>query len=127
MTYTYNSTLADDRDKIRLRIGDTTENNGPRPGGGNFSDEEIAGVLSDEGSVNTTIAALYEILAAQWASYVDTEMGDRDERLSQVADRYQKLAKQYRADYGYATTSGFATGFTTRVDGYSDDVSAGDV
>ncbi len=59
--------------------------------------------------VQDVVAALYEALAATWGSYVDTEIGPRDEKLSQVADRYQKLAKQWRKDYGYGSTA-LATG-----------------
>jgi hypothetical protein len=124
MAFTYNDTLATDRDMIRIRVGDTAQNNGPRPDGANFSDEEIAGLLSSEGSANRAIAAIYEILAAQWAGYADTQMGDRRESLSQVADRYTKLATQYRSEHGYAASVGFATGFVTRNDGYSQDIDA---
>ena len=44
MTFTYDLTETGDNliySKIRLEIGDTTENAGVKPGGGNFSDEEL--------------------------------------------------------------------------------------
>ena len=126
MTFTYAGTLATDLDEIRFKVQDTVSGSGVKPAGGNFTDEEIAGLLTIEGTVERTVAALYEALAAIWGNYVDTRMGARDEKLSQVADRYWKLAKQWRQDYGYGATT-LATGFVTRVDGYSDDVDSGEV
>lgn len=124
MTFTYAGTLSTDLDKIRFKIGDTTSGSGPKPSGGNYTDEEIAGLLTLEGSVNRTIAALYENLAAIWAHYVDTQIGPRDEKLSQVANRYWNLAKEWRDEYG-TSTSTLSTGFVTRQDAYSDDIDSG--
>ena len=126
MTFTYAGTLATDLDEIRFKVQDTVSGSGVKPAGGNFTDEEIAGLLTIEGTVERTVAALYEALAAIWGVYADTKIGPRDEKLSQVADRYQKIAKQWRQDYGYGSTT-LATGFVTRVDGYSDDVDSGEV
>lgn len=126
MTFTYVGTLATDLDYIRFKISDTTSGSGPKPSGGNFTDEEIAGLLTAEGTTERTIAALYETLAATWARYVDTRIGDRDEKLSKVADHYLDLATQWRDDYGFASTTGFATGFATRSDGYSTDIDSGE-
>lgn len=125
MTFTYAGTLATDLDEIRFKIQDTVSGSGPKPSGGNFTDEEIAGLLTTEGNVERTIAALYEALASIWGHYVDTSIGPRNERLSQVADRYQKMATQWRKDYGFGGTT-LVTGFVTRVDGYSDDVDSGE-
>lgn len=125
MTFTYVGTLATDLDEIRFKIQDTSSGSGPKPSGGNFTDEEIAGLLAIEGSVERTIAALYESLAAIWAHYVDTKIGPRDEKLSQVAQRYQKLATEWRDTYGTGHTT-FGTAFATRSDGYSDDITSGE-
>lgn len=124
MAFTYSGTLATDLDYIRFKIQDTVSGDGPKPNGGNFTDEEIAGLLTVEGTANRTIAALYETLATVWADYVDSRMDVRDEKLSQKSARYAAFAKQWRDDYGKAT-SGIRTSFVTRVDGYSDDI-AGD-
>lgn len=126
MAVTYTDTLLTDRDKIRFNIGDTVENSGPKPSGGNFSDNEIAGVLTSEGSVGRATARLYEALASIWARYVDSKIGPRDEKLSKVADNYRALAVQWRDDYG-TSVSRVSTGFATRVDGYSDDIAGDDV
>ncbi len=126
MSVTYMDTLLTDRDEIRFKIQDTVSGSGVKPAGGNFTDNEIAAMLTIEGTVERTVAALFEALVAIWGIYADTRIGPRDEKLSQVADRYQKLAKQWRQDYGYGSTT-LATGFVTRVDGYSQDVDSGTV
>lgn len=126
MTFTYLGTLATDLDEIRFKAQDTVSGSGPKPAGGNFTDEEIAGLLTHEATVERTVAALYEALASAWGSYTDAKIGPRDEKLSQVAERYQKIAAQWRKDYGHGSTV-LATGFVTRVDGYSDDVDHGEV
>lgn len=127
MTFTYNGTLTTDLDTIRFRIGDVTSGSGIRPDGGNFTDEEINGLLALEGTVGATIAGLYERLAGEWSNYVDTKIGARDEKLSAVADRYMKLAREWRNTHGNPTaTTTLSTGFVTRVDGYSDDIDSGE-
>lgn len=125
MTFTYDATLSTDLAKIRLRIQDTAASpSGIKPLGANFTDEEINSVYASEGSsIMRTVAALYEILAVAWANYVDTKIGPRDEKLSQVAARYAALAQEWRESYGYGTTT-LSTGFVTRQDGYSDDIAA---
>lgn len=126
MTFTYVGTLATDLDKIRFKIQDTVSGTGVKPNGGNFTDEEIAGLLTVEGNnINRTVAALYEALAVVWANYIDTKIGSRDEKLSQIANRYAKLAEDWRNTYGYSGST-ITTGFVTRVDGYSDDITAGE-
>jgi hypothetical protein len=126
MTFTYDATLATDLAKIRLRIQDTAASpSGIKPLGGNFTDEEINSIYATEGTIPKTVAAMYEILAVAWANYVDTKIGPRDEKLSQVAARYAVLAKTWRDEYGYGATV-LATGFVTRVDGYSDDITSGE-
>lgn len=127
MTFTYVGTLATDLDKIRFKIQDTVSGSGVKPSGGNFTDEEIAGLLAVEGNnINRAVAALYEALSVAWANRVDSKMGSRDEKLSQTAARYAKLAEEWRDMYGY-TSSTVAFGFVTPVDGYSDDIDVGEV
>lgn len=125
MTFTYVGTLATDLDTIRFRIQDTVSGSGIKPSGGNFTDEEIAGLLTIEGNVNRTVAALYEALATIWGIHADSKIGSRDEKLSQVAAGYAKLAAKARSDYGYGSTT-LSTGFVTRVDGYSSDIDSGE-
>jgi len=123
MTYTYR--IGTDIGKIRLQLGDDTEESGVRPDGGNFSDEELQTYLDREGSVMRATAGLCETLALQYARMADLRVGPRSESLSQIAEAYEKRAAQLRAAYGGAA-AGFAVG-VTRVDGYSDDVPSDDV
>jgi len=123
MGFTYRADLTTDRDKVRFYVRDTVEDSGPLPSSGNFSDEELDGLITAEGSWERAVAASFEALAAAWAGYVDIAVGPRKEQLSQTAERFEALAKEWRQRHG---TSATATGtrFVTRVDGYSDDVSA---
>lgn len=105
MTFTYLGTLATDLDFIRFKIGDTVSGSGVKPNGGNFTDEEIAGLLVIEGTKERTVAALYETLANVWGRYVDTRIGPRDEKLSQIPASYRALAKQLRTEYGYGVSN----------------------
>ncbi len=121
MTFTYNEDLSTDLDVIRFRVSDTTSGSGLKPDGSNFTDEEISGLLTIEGSPERTIAAIYENLATAWANYVDTQIGARSEKLSQKATRYASLAKQWRDDYGSVGLSGISIGILD--EGISEDAS----
>ena len=123
---TYIDTLATDRDKVRFHIQDTTADSGPKPNGGNFSDNELAGMVTLEGSWQRAVAGCFEVLAGLWGQYVDTAVGSRRQSLSQTAERYQKLADQWRKQYGRGG-SGVGSRFMTKIDGYSDDVASNSV
>lgn len=123
--FTYLGDLSTDRDKARFYIGDTDPSDGPIPGGSNFSDGEIDGLITAEGSWQRAVAGAFETLAAQWGQYVDTAVGPRREQLSQTAERYTKLAAEWRKRHGSTASAGVR--HITRVDGYSDDVAANEV
>lgn len=123
MTFTYLGTLTTDLDKVRFYIADRAVGSGPRPGAGNFTDEEIAGLIAIEGSWQRTIAALFEVLASEWADEVNITVGPRREELAQVAEHYLKQAAVWRNRHG-AAASGGGTRFIVKVDGYSDDIAA---
>jgi hypothetical protein len=127
MTFTYIGDLSTDLDNIRFNIQDTTSGLGIKPQGLNFTDEEINGILSKEGSVGRATAALFETLSVTWSTYVDTSVEERSEAMSQTAKNYMTLAKRWRDTYGYGEAqTTIVTGFVTRVDGYSDDIDAGE-
>jgi len=117
MTWTYRT--GTDIGKVRLGIGDDTEDSGVRPDGTNFSDEEIQVILDAEGSWQRAVAGLCEVLAVQWARLVNLAVGPRREDLSRVSEAYAEQAARLRAQYG-GGARGFAVG-VTRVDGWSDD------
>jgi len=126
MTLTYVGDLSTSLDKVRFRIGDKAANSGPLPGGSNFTDAELTGLLTIESSVDGAVAAAYEVLAAEWATIADIAVGPRRESFSEVAKQYQALAKTLRLSTGRSTTTSGNTDFVTRVDAYSDDIAADD-
>lgn len=124
MAFTYSDALTTDRDKIRLRIGDTQQNAGPRPDKRNFSDAEIAFILSDEGSVvNAAIAHAFEILAAEWTAYAISETeGEASYDAKEVASEFRKQAESWRnkPGGGSETESSSYLIFFERDDAYTD-------
>jgi hypothetical protein len=104
MTFSYTDALSANLDKIRLRIGDTQENAGPRPDKRNFSNEEIVFILADEGSqINGAIAHCFEILASEWTAYALSESADKVSYNARgVAEDYFNLAQEWRDKPGGA-------------------------
>lgn len=127
MTFTYAGTLTTDLDKVRFYIGDITSGTGIRPSGANFTDEEIGGLVTLEGSWQKAVAAIYETLAAEYARYVNLTLGPRREELSAAATRYESLAKTWRKEYGTTSSGRAGSRPVTRVDGYSQDIDSDDV
>jgi len=127
VTFTYLGTLATDLDKVRFYVGDTSSATGAgvKPGGTNFTDEEFSGLLVVEGSVGRAVAGAFETLAGLFARQVDFTLGPRREALSQAAERYTKLAEQWRSKYGSAGAAArVGSRPVTRVDGYSQDIAS---
>lgn len=100
MAFTYDLTATGEDlriSQVRMRIRDNVESSGVLPSGANLQDAEISQLLDDnDDNVIATSAAAAELVAAAWANAADITVGPRSERLSQVADRWQKLADQYR-------------------------------
>lgn len=123
MAFTYSDTLSTNRDKIRLRVGDTQQNAGPRPDKRNFSDAEITFVLAEESTVNASIAHIFEILANEWAAYAISEReGDVNFDAKEVADEFRKQAVIWRNKPGGASEAENSSGLITltREDAYTD-------
>lgn len=120
MAFNYVGDLGTDLDRVRFYLQDTVENSGPKPSDGNFTDEEIGGLVDTEGSWQRAVAAGFETLASAWRRFPSFQAdGLRVDRTS-IADGYAKLAKTWRAKYGRTGSAGFRA--VTRVDGYSDDL-----
>ncbi len=84
--------------QVRFEIGDAIESQGVKPGGGNFTDEEITYMLTNEDdSVYGAAAAACEILARLWTKITDISVGPRREALSQVSDKWKAQARELRA------------------------------
>lgn len=132
MAHTYSEALILDRDKIRFHIGDTVVDKGPKPEDANFSDAEIAGVQAIEGSWQSTVAGIFETLAALWSKHVtfSAQEGNMSAALSDVASQYRRSALEWRAKASALGGSDFTflgSGPAIRADGYSnslDNVSA---
>ena len=124
MAFTYVGDLSTDRDKTRFYLQDTVSDSGPKPSGGNFTDAEIDGLITVEGTWQKATAAGYEVLAAAWAKYADLQTGPIREQLSQIATRYAQAAKEKRAQFGYTATATASVAHITRVDGYSADIAS---
>jgi hypothetical protein len=116
MTFSYHidhtTQATQDVAKIRLAIGDTVEDEGPRPDGSNFSDEEITSIITDEGGdLGRAQAAMHEILSGAWASAPKTMFGSLIDP-TRVSRDHMSRAKILRGQYGYATA---AAGFSVQM------------
>lgn len=127
MAFTYDDSLSTDRAKVRFYLQDTVSGSGPKPSSGNFTDNEVDGLVTAEGKWQRAVAAGLETLAASWRRYADITVGPRKESLSQIAEGYASDAEEWRDRHGYSGTGTTGAVWLTRVDGYSDDLSAGDV
>jgi len=119
MTVTYVGDLSTARDKVRFYLRDIEEGVGPLPADANFSDAEIAGLITAEGSWQRAVAAGFETLASAWRRYPDFKADGLSVDRTAIADGYLEQAKIWRRTYGRGTGAGSRA--TTRVDGYSDD------
>lgn len=123
MSFTYTDTLSANRDKVRFYLQDTVYNAGPKPADGNFTDEELDGLIALEGDWQRAVAAGFEALAAAWQRYPSFNADGLQLSRSDIAKGYASKAAEWRKQYGAATsTSRAGSRAVTRVDGYSDDV-----
>lgn len=120
MAFTYLGDLSTTRDQVRFYLQDTAENSGPKPSDANFSDAEIDGLLTSEGSWQKAVAAGFETLASAWRRYPDFKADGLSLSRSNIADGYAKQALEWRRRHGYGVTAGSRA--VTRQDGYSDDI-----
>lgn len=98
MPVTYLEDFDSNRDKVRFALSDTVANKGPRPDGGNFTDAEIAYLLSSESSVvNAAIALGFETLRDEWAAFAVSEKeGDVAFDAKAVCDKFDESASHWR-------------------------------
>lgn len=100
MTVTYDADFTTDRDKVRSYIRDTVEFEGPLPDDENFSDAEIAGFITAEGSWQRAVAAAFESLAAAWITHPTYQADNMAISNSHIARNYQQQAEYWRKRYG---------------------------
>lgn len=102
-TYDLGSALLEVQDisKIRLLIGDTIVDEGPKPTGHNFEDEELLAFLDEEEDDTGKAAALaIETLANMWASVPRTMFGALIDPRANAA-HLRQAAQQMRDKYGH--------------------------
>lgn len=127
MSFTYEDSLSADRDKIRFYIGDTTYESGPKPAGENFTDEELAGLVTLEGNWQRAIAACFEALASNWAQHPNFSADGVSVSQSDTAKHYREKAAEWRRTAGSGALMVGGVASVTRIDGYSYDVTNEDV
>ena len=125
MAFNYLGTLATDRDKVRFNVSDTVDGAGPRPADGNFSDAEIDGLITQEGSWQCAVAAGFERLSAEWTRLPSFKADGLSLNRSDIAKGYAAQAAQWRRDFPRPVPI-YVAGQITK-DGYSDDVTSDDV
>ena len=123
MAFTYSDGLLTDRDRIRFFIGDTVSAAGTLPGGTNFTDAELTGLLAIEGTWQRTVAAALDKLVGAWAqSTVSWSADGVSVTGSNVAGKYATRLADWRRLYGINGSPSVGSRPTTRADGYSDDL-----
>jgi len=125
MAFTYLGTLATDRDRVRFSLNDVTDGSGPRPADANFTDAEIDGLITLEGSWQGAVGAGFERLAAEWVRYPSFEADGLSLNRSDIAKGYATQAQQWRKEFPRARPV-YVAGQITK-DAYSDDVTSDDV
>lgn len=122
MIFSYGDSLTTDADKVRFYINDTEHEAGPLPADGNFTDDEINGLITVEGSWQRAVAACFERLANAWAKHVNFSADGVSVSQSSTAAHYRDQAAKWRREAGSGSVSQSGAVAMTRVDGYSDDV-----
>jgi hypothetical protein len=122
MAFTYSSTSSN-RDMLRLYIDDTVEDSGPLPGGDNFSDAELEGILEVEGSLYRAQAHCLERLANAWFQH-PTFAGDGiSVSRSHIGRNFSDEARRLRSKHGYPASAGqLGSDGVIRIDGYNEDL-----
>lgn len=94
---------------VRLIVGDTREDAGPRRDQTNFSDAEILKRLSRYSTASSTdsrvdmaAADLCDMLANDWAPVASWSAGPRSEQVGDISKRWADRAAQLRADAGFS-------------------------
>ena len=96
MTWSFNESLATDRDLVRLELGDTDTTDQL------VTDELIAALLLTEKTVLATAAKLAEHLQAKFSRKVTSAEGPIRAQLSDMSEKYRKLANDLRRRSGNA-------------------------
>lgn len=103
MAWTYNSNLTEDRDRVRLLIGDTISSDEQ------LQDGEIDYLLSVEDGVYPAAANAARAIAARYARQIDKAVGDLKLNAEKRFKHYMDLSVQLESQgsgYGLPTAGG---------------------
>jgi hypothetical protein len=120
--FSYTDALAADRDRVRFAIGDTEYGSGPKPADVNFTDDELDGLITIEGTWQRAVAAGFENLASLWSKHVTFSAGGMSASQSDIAAQYRTTALEWRGKFGTAGVARCGSAAVTRKDGYSSDL-----
>jgi hypothetical protein len=94
MTFSYDATLATNRDYLRSLLGDTEPDAGPYPERGNFTNELLDRFLTNGGSVNRAYILAARLMATVWSNYAKRVTGtSMSVDATQVAEEWRRNAK----------------------------------
>lgn len=121
MAFTFLNPPQTDRDALRIAIADTKSGDGPAPDMANLDDSLLDHWLSVGGDVNGAAALAFDHLAALWISRPIFGPGELSTVHTNLADKYMKLAKEYRARSSDPDVSAAVVrvGGFAKVDGFS--------
>lgn len=123
MAFTYVGDHSTNLDRVRSYIRDTVSGKGPLPDpdATNFTDAELTGFITSEGSWQRAVAAAFETLAAEWTRHPNFSADGLAISNGSIAQGYREQAALWRKRYG-GPSSNAGSRPVTRRDGYSDDV-----
>lgn len=99
MAFTYD--VSTSLGQLRLAIGDTKLNEGPRPDGTNYSDAELgvflAPVIAAGYAYGRAVPQVLRLLAVEWSNRASVTIGEFSANYAAVADNYRKRAADWEA------------------------------
>lgn len=118
MAFTYD--VSTSLGQLRLAIGDTKLNEGPRPDGTNYSDAELGifltPVLAAGYSYGRAVPQMLRLLAVEWSNRASVTIGEFSMSYAAVAEAYRKQAAAWEATIdttGAAVSGGITVGTMT--------------
>lgn len=123
MAITYDGSLLTDLGRVRFHLGDTVDDSGPKPADANFTDAELNGLITSEGTWPGAVAAGFENLAGLWAKHPTFNADGMATNQSDIATQYRESAVMWRQRAGSpASAQGSGMAPVCRADGYSQDL-----
>lgn len=97
MAFTYD--VSTSLGQLRLAIGDTKLNEGPRPDGTNYSDAELGvfltPVIAAGYAYGRAVPQMLRLLAVEWSNRASVTIGEFSANYAAVADNYRKRAADW--------------------------------